>query len=344
MAEKQGISVKAGVAAYLDAKYGTLRPASWAKHRMTLNKFAVAFASRELDELTKKELREWRDSLGIQPSSANKYMDRVKALYTFLVNEELVTRNPAAGIERLDEPATRRVRLPVQSLGDMLASARHPRDAAFVAVSIELLLRGGEVAELRVGDLMGDTLRVMVEKQKGELTEDEMAISPQLERRLHDWLGIYRRAAGPVDDSAYLFPRIVYRRSGSSGDYSLRPHEKISKPEEVIKLALARAGYEVPKGAGVHAIRRTCARLLFDHLVTEENGDRAMSHVSSLMHHSSRRTTELYLGVTGDRALRNKIVRNGGATPLSLATATVDEAHSQPSATARVYSLSNHRV
>lgn len=319
------MNVSDGVELYLSERQGVLKRSTIDKHRMTLGMFSVLFGERELDSITAAELIAWRNQLTVTPSSANKYMDRLAAFWRHMVRHERCARNPLDLVDRLDEPAARRIRLQPQILGALLDAARHPRDRALIAVAVELLLRGGELAELRVSDVGDGVLRVMVEKQKGELAEDEMAISASLQGELGRWLHAYRGVAGLVGSDAFLFPRVDYRRAGLGGDYKVRPQEKIAHPEEVIKLALANAGHPVPKGTGVHAIRRTCARLLFDHLVTEENADRALSHVSSLMHHSSRRTTELYLGITGDRVLRNKMVRQGGATPLSLAMATVAE-------------------
>ena len=310
---------------------------------MTLNLFARAFPGREVTSLTRHEVREWRNGLPVQPSTANKYNDRVKSLYHCMIREEQAVTNPA-DLDPLDEPAARRVRLEPQILPALLGAARHPRDRALIAVAVELLLRGGELAELRVSDVLPGALRVMVEKQKGELTEDEMAISGDLELVLRDWLAYYRQAAGLLAPDAYLFPRLSVQRHGSGTEYSVRPTERIGKPEAVVKLALANAGFDVPAGTGVHAIRRTCARLLFDHLVRDAGVDRALSHVSSLMHHSSRATTELYLGQTGDRVLRNQLVRSGAPTPLALAMAHVDERDDPVSSTARVYPLHRNRV
>lgn len=337
------MNVDEGVKFYCDAQLGVLRPKTWAKYRMTLLKFAGAFAGRDLDSITRQDLRDWRSGLGVEPSSANKYVDRVKSMYTFLNREDKCEKNPAA-IDRLDEPAVRRVRLPHQAIPAMIESARHPRDKAFVAVALELLLRADEIAELRVDDVLDGHLRVKVEKQKGELQEDEMAISGDLAQHLQRWLHVYRRESGILSGDAYLFPRMVGRRHGTEYVYRVSPTERIGKPQEIVKLALAAAGYAVPERTGVHAIRRTCARLLHDYLVDEKGADYAIAHVSSLMHHSSRRTTEMYLGITGDRVMRNKLIRTTGVTPLTLALAHVDERSSSGSSEAIVYELPGNRL
>ena len=89
------MNVETAVAWYLDARYGALRPQTWAKHKITLNRFAAAFAGRELDTITRDEVRAWRNGLTVKKSSANKYNDRVKAMYTYLNREEKFVGNPA---------------------------------------------------------------------------------------------------------------------------------------------------------------------------------------------------------------------------------------------------------
>lgn len=338
------MNVEEGVKFYLDANYGVLRPKTWVKYKVTLEKWATAFAGRDLDEVTRQEMRDWRSGLGIEPSSANKYIQRVRSMYAFLNVEDKCATNPAT-IERLDEPAVRRVRLSPTALPAMVQSARHPRDQAIIEVALELLLRGDEIAELRVSDVLDGHLRVMVEKQKGELQEDEMCISDHLARTLAEWLQFYRHSTQAVlQPDWFLFPRMGGRLRGNEYSFRLEPTAKVAKPEEIIKLALKTAGHTVPKGTGVHAIRRTCARLLFDHLVEHDSADRALAHVSSLMHHSSRKTTELYLGITGDRVLRNKLIRNNGVTPLTIAMSTTDKRLSSGSADSRVYELPVNRL
>lgn len=331
------MNIETGIDVYLRQRHGVLRPQTISKHRMTLMILARHFAGRELGTITPAELIDWRNSLPLKASSANKYMDRVAAFYRHMVRFDYARTNPVDKIDPLDEGPVRRIRLPNEALPLMLEAARHPRDRALIAVALELLLRGGELAELRVGDVEDGYLRVTVEKGDGEFAIDEMATSETLERELRAWLRYLRQQAGMVTADAYLFPRLRTRLVGSESQYYLAADQKLAHPEEVIKLALRAAGVPVEKGTGVHAIRRTCARLLFDHLVTQAGADRALAHVSSLMHHASRRTTELYLGVTGDRVLRNKMIREGGPTPLALAIATVDELPGPVSAKQVVY-------
>lgn len=325
------MNIETGISTYLAGINGEVKPATMRNLTKTLNLLARTFPGRELDAITADELTAWRNTLGVMPSSANKYMQRVQGCWRWLRSRRHTTSIEPDLVRPLKTGPVRRVRFDPLLLPGIVA-APLPRDRAFLAVATELLLRGGELAALRVGDVLPGHLRVMVEKQDGTFDEDEMAISPDLQDRLADYLRDYRRAAGLIDADAFLFPRVDRRLVGVESRYVIRPGSPIAHPEEIIKAALRRVGVEVPTGSGVHAIRRTCARLLYDYLVDEAGSDRALAHVSSLLHHESRRTTELYLGVKGDRVLRNKMVRNGGATPLLLATARVDEPEGSVSA------------
>lgn len=337
------MDVSAGVALYLSERAGVLRPSTLAKHKMTLTAFEQRFTGREVGTITAAQIIEWRNSLATKSASRNKYLERVNAFYRHLKRHRYVAENPCDEIDPLDEGAPRRVRLDPQILPRMLEVARHPRDRAIVATAVELLLRGNELASLRVGDFKGRTLLVHVSKMKGELSEDEMAISDELAFVLREWMASYRRACGLVEADAYLFPRIRIARAGSESKYRLDPHAPLGHPEEAVKLALRAAGATVEDGTGVHAIRRSCARLLFDALCDVEHPD-PLGHVSALMHHSSRRTTELYLGVTGDRVRRNKLVVNTGTTPLSIAMAGVDKVAARQTSGSGVYRNQLHSV
>lgn len=337
------MDVQTGIDLYLRERAGVLRKQTLDKHRMTLNIFARDFAGRHLGTITPAELIAWRNSLRLKDSSRNKYMDRVAAFYRHLVRMDYLPSNPTDKIDPLDEQPARRVRLDPKIIPAMLGTARHPRDKALIATAVELLLRGGELSSLRVGDVLNGRLRVHVSKMRGVLSEDEMAISAPLEGCLRSWLKAYRAECGLVSSGSFLFPQLRTRLAGDRCEYFLAPDSRMAHPEQVVQYALKAAGAPVEAGTGVHTVRRSCARLLFDALVDVGHAD-PLGHVSSLMHHSSRKTTELYLGVTGDRVARNKLVVSTGTTPLSIALARVDETTSSGLSSSVVYQQRLHSV
>lgn len=297
-------------------------PRSWHDQAKTMRRMVAHFGdNREVESITWQELQEWRDSWGIKGQSANKYFDRVRSFYAYLARFHDVP-NPTHRVIDLAETAPARIEVAPELFAGVLDAARHPRDRAAIALSMELLPRGNEIARLRVRDLnLGKrTVKMVVSKGPDEIEDvDEMAISAALTGELSRWHKYYLGTVG-ISPDYYLFPGMDARYAHGETQYVLHPTSPISEPWQVVKYALARAGCPVERGTGFHSIRRSAARVLFDHLADEKGWDSALSYVSSLMHHRSRATTERYLGVQGDRYLRNKIIRGGGYTPLSLAT------------------------
>jgi integrase len=324
------MNVSNGIRVYLDEKRPVFRPLTHEKYTITLENFALTHGQRDIASITRQDVKDWRDSFKVKPQSANKYAARLRSFFLWAQRLGFITTNPCDSVDALDEEPARRPRLPVAVLGQVLDGARNPRDRALVATGLELLLRGGELAALRVGDLdlVNRTVAVRLEKAHGELATDEMALSPALADELHSWLGDYRGLAGrELDPADHLFPHLVHRRRGTTSEYSVDPETPLRQPWRVVGRAIHALG---PDGQGLrrvgfHTLRRSGARALFDHLSDERGPTRAMSHVSSLLHHKNRATTELYLGVTEDRAHRNEAIRDGSASVLALSSARDDE-------------------
>jgi integrase len=307
---------------YIEYRVKT-KPRSANDQRKTVRRLVSEFAGRELDTITRDELETWRDELDVCAASANKYMDRCRAFFEWARKAKHVPENPCRDIEPLDEGEPRRIMLDPQSFRWAIDAARHPRDRAAIALAVELMLRGVEIKRLRIKhvDLDARLITVRVAKGKNRFDEDAMAISEDLHAELSRWLGAYRQAVGILAPDYFLFPRLDSRIAGLESHYRLSPTSPIGHPWQVVKYALRDAGLPVAEGTGFHAVRRTAARLLFDHLCDTAPYDRALSHVSSLMHHTSRKTTETYLGITGDRVLRNKLIAQSGVTPLTVTIA-----------------------
>jgi integrase len=310
---------------YLEYRVKT-KPRSANDQAKTVRRLVSEFAGRELHTITANELELWRDELDVCAASANKYMDRCRAFFEWARKQKLVPENPCRDIESLDEGEPRRIVLDPQAFRWAIDAARHPRDRAAIALSVELMLRGVEIKRLRIKDVDLDArlITVRVAKGKNKFDEDAMRISDDLAHELGAWRSAYAHAVGVLAPDYYLFPRMDTRITGSESHYRLSPTSPIGHPWQVVKYALRDAGLPVAEGTGFHAVRRTAARVLFDHLCDTQPYDRALSHVSSLMHHTSRKTTEAYLGITGDRVLRNKLIAQSGVTPLTVSVAKPD--------------------
>lgn len=219
-------------------------------------------------------------------------------------------------------------RIPATEFPRMLDSAKHPRDRVALALSIYLLTRQSEMAYLRVGDvnLTNGELSVTVIKT-GKF--DVMPICAELDAELRRWLTWYSQRCGPLRDDWYLVPAKAAPganpgRKGFAGDLLLSriyPTRPMGRPEQIVQRALEACGYATRKDDGssmrdgVHTLRRSAARELFDRLC-EEGYDGAGRVVQSALHHSSFQQTETYLGIELDQKRRDDLIRGKSMFPI----------------------------
>lgn len=218
-------------------------------------------------------------------------------------------KNPMAG--RRYRPVQKKgaVRVPIQKFQFLLDSAANPRDRMVLAVGLYLLLRQGEAVNLRVGDVDLDegVIRVLISKTSDY---DEMPITAELDRELRRWYLHYQQDCGPLQKNWYLLPTM---RPTGFQTFSLTPHRPISKSEDIIRRSLLAIGIEGER-IGMHTLRRSAARAILTEL--EHRGvDHALRRVSAWLHHASTRTTEIYLGLDVDRAVRDKEFRGMSMYP-----------------------------
>lgn len=325
------------VSTFLTVKQEVLAESTHKQYRNTLHDFAAFVGySRPIAEITSADIEKWRDhhskSKSKKPQSVNQYMNRVRALFEYAVKRGWVTSSPVMLVDSLRVEAPERKRYDANTLGRALDAAKNPRDRAAIAVALELLLRGNEIVRLKVRDLDLDNriMKVKVSKKNGPDSWDEMAITEELANELRQWVGTYRSIAGELDPDWYLFPRIHQSLVGGAHELRTLPDQSMGSPWRVVKRALMVVGV-AEKGLGFHTIRRSAARILFDHMSEQQGDSRALSHVSSLLHHENRRTTEQYLGAEGDRRNRNLAVRQGTPSALTLTLAELDELPDAPS-------------
>jgi integrase len=332
------MKVSDAITVYLAQREGELQPLTLRSLRYTLNKLSAVHGHLELADLDAGTVREWRNNLPVAPTSANKYADRVRAFMNYAREQGWLERGMAK-VNPLTVEPKRPLRLDIDQIAALLDQASNQRDRAMLAVSMEWLLRGHEIAILRVGHLRGltdDVADVRVMKTEGVWAWDEMVVTDSLRLELENWLHAYRvHAGGPLADDAYLFPRLTSRLNGTAGrEIRLYPQEQMSHPYLVVSRALTAIGADVGR-QGFHTIRRSMARIRYDALVEAGTPD-PVGIVSALLHHKSRKTTELYLGVDGDRDRRNALMRSTSWVS-ALPTATIDKRAGQ--AMARVIPL-----
>lgn len=261
----------------------------------------------------------------LAPSSVNNIQATLSAFFKWCRIRRRIPHDsdPLAGRRYRKVSKVDRRRVPAAQFPALLDAALNARDRMVLALGLYLMLRQSEIADLRIGD---------VDLQSGEVNvrifkthdQDVMPISAELDRELRDWLVVYQENAGPLQPGWFLVPARKF--AGKQAERNelgqlvkgqlgrLTPEVKMQKVEDVAKAALVGIGWEThaPNGKsymhGIHVLRRSSARALFDEL-SAQGYDGALRTVQAWLHHASTTMTERYLGLEIDRAVRNKKFR-----------------------------------
>jgi integrase len=224
-----------------------------------------------------------------------------------------------------------RRRLGADEFPALLDAAPNPRDRITIALGLYLLLRQSEIMGLKVGDIDLRHGEVGVRIGKSDLF-DYMPLSAELERELRRWLTFYAERAGELQDEWHLVPaKTAYKITEDSrhggrmrvdvNAYAFRPERPFGEPHNAVIAAMAVLGYAERQDNGeshrdgIHTLRRSAARAIYDRLV-DDGYDGALRTVQSWLHHKSSKTTELYLGVGFDTKRRNDMFKGKEMFPV----------------------------
>lgn len=260
-----------------------------------------------------------------KPSTFNKKYGHVQQWLSFAHLRRQTRRHPTelmSGVETRRVVSRRRIYLSARQLLRVLETSKHPRDRAYFAIAMNTSLRAGEIASLKVGDLdlEGGWLYVLRHKTG---TRDVFPITSDLEAEMRTWLTYYGARINldtPEAAGYYLCPGkaapILSRPDGGyhhERDVVLRPHTMICSPHLILQSLLEAAGFSTLEldYEGLHTIRRSVARLLYEHLLTQgEARDEALSIVQATLGHATQEITLKYIGVERFREMRNRALRN----------------------------------
>jgi integrase len=94
----------------------------------------------------------------------------------------------------------------------------------------------------------------------------------------------------------------------------LLPDKRLTKAHRIVQRALTEFGVTVTFQEGLHTLRRSAARQFFEDCA-DQGHDAALRSTAALLGHKSVITTEGYLGISGDRIKRNKMLKGRDFLP-----------------------------
>lgn len=281
---------------YFDGRIarGEITPGSARKMRQHVEGMIRAVGDRPVRKLDKACASAWKESVAhLAPSTQLLYHSTVNAFCEWLVDEEVLVRNPFRRMH-LPKPPRRPPRaLPSDSVARLLQVVPDIRARVIVLLMVQQGLRCGGVSALQVEDvdLQDRWMRV---REKGE-HERVLPITDECHEAITLYLSRFPAWSGPLVRQ--------WKKNGGSQRYTeLRVTDRPLTPESISKFMsewMYEAGIkQAPRdGRSAHALRHTCATDMLD-------GGANITDVQATLGHANVSTTMIYTHVRPQRLVQ----------------------------------------
>ena len=253
----------------------------------------------------------WADTKGrLAEATAPVRLHQLRSFLHWAMTKKWLAEDPTVLI-RAPKPAPEpRQRLTARELLDLIEVADYPQHRIILALAANLAVRQSEIVSLLIRDVDLDAMSIRVHVHKTKKTPpDDMPLTAELADELRRWLAHYRAACPGLTSGMHLVPS---QYVSPQGTVVYRPDRSIGDPEDVVKRALTRLGWDDVKGQGIHTVRASMARIFFDAVLEEEGDgkfDEALLGCMRLLHHDRPETTLRYIGVDRQTLARDKFLR-----------------------------------
>lgn len=242
-------------------------------------------------------------------ATRNNYLSQLRLFFKWCRNHKILGRDddPTATWSKQKEESKEKLRVPVDRFDELLEAAGTPLDRMIIALGLYLFVRGSEITSMKISDDRGEEFRIIRHKTK---QISYLPVCLELRQELDRWKTEYARLiGGPPQSEHYLIPRRMppgvagefenmqsFRPNVLAGVYPDRP---FLTPYHAVKRTLKAIGFET-FGSGVHTLRRSGARAMFDSL-RAEGTDGALLRVQSMLSHADPKVTTRYIGLELER-------------------------------------------
>lgn len=317
---------------------GSRRSAGYAKNTLRVEQQALDLLlvtvgniqSRSLDAKHGEMFVAAMTGKAMKPSTVNLYRGAFRRFCKWAAQRRYIpsTANPLGSTRNLRVIAQPRRRVASRDFGRLLDAAEHPQARIIVALGLYLFLRASEIILLDVEHVSLDDGKIRVFQPKTGRWDD-MPISKRLDAELRRWLTWY--AADLADTKGPLqphWPLVPARKqstlwndgSGKCGGRpmiplkgQMNPPRRSAQIQGKVQDALRGVGWDVDPSdrEGVHTLRRSGARALYERLITIEDRarDDAIGTVQAMLHHKTRAQTEHYMGLEAEQERRDLLLR-----------------------------------
>lgn len=246
-----------------DAIRRTLR--QWVRH--------VDFATPR--RWTVDEVATWVNDVALRANTRKSRLTKLRPFARWLILEGRLASDPTIGIGRIRVPRSTPRDLTPDEVGRLVGACPDERARLIVLLMVQLGLRCGDVARIRVEDfdVRRRLLHVRAKGGRGEPTHWE-PIPDEAWGALGRWLPVLGHSSGPL------------LRSYQHADRGLSPQWVSKLVGGWIRVAGLK---DLPwDGRSAHALRHSCAQHMID-------GGADLREVQHALGHHSIRSTELYV-------------------------------------------------
>lgn len=249
----------------------------------------------------------------MQPSSFNVKLQELRRFLTWAARRQHVPTNVLDGLQPLPTSQKEYVRLSLVKIVDMIESCSDEWERWCLVLASQTLARDGELRRIRFKDFDFDTGLLAYYRPKTD-DPDHLQITPVLDQGYRRWVTWLQDKQSGFDKAWYAIPRRIRRPIPGGHSWTYHPTvDRVGGLAVVVqKHAAKMLGCDQGdlSGQGVHLMRRSMARALYDQLV-EQRVDDPIRVVMCALGHKSPDTTERYLGLKADRERRNDLLASG---------------------------------
>lgn len=317
---------------YGQAQGGRLEPNTIHNSQREVRRLSEFLKNPRLATLRIEDVERWLSSLKrphvstrgrvhppVSAGGYNSSVRRIRVVLRWLFSRGYLGADIASNLRTAREPERAYLRLTKAQMRGMLEDAPSARCRAIVAVAYFTALRGSEISGIRLSDVDFDSGTISVRVAK-KWTQDRIVITTELRRELLRWLAEYGSLVLAGRDRELLPADFLIPRPMMSVSVPLRPGFRTFVPGSVdpglpdvrlqtsVKAALDSIGLPSHR-EGVHTLRRTSARHMFDALVETGHYEQCLRIVQALLHHCETRTTERYIGLSTEVQTRDEFMR-----------------------------------
>lgn len=227
-----------------------------------------------IDDISREDIKEFlshKSEEGCSPSTRNRYLFIFKSFYNYLVRENIVEINLADDLIPVKTRKKERSYLTKSEVKQLAEAVDHPIIKTAIYFAFYTGLRGGELLNLKIGDVDLNERLVYVNQGKGN-KDRKVPINSELKDIINNYLNNIRP---DVNNDNFFATKI-------SGSLS---HQYFNKK---LKQAASDLGWN--KRTSVHEFRRAFASRLVKQGVN-------IYKIKELLGHSSIKVTEIYTHV-----------------------------------------------